>query len=195
MVPDWTLTTLLIKYSWQGLSITKVLCERSSGHPSYPSITRNYSCYACLENQLCNRVKAVKCSFFQFVSCIENISSQKDLGNVCSMKCYPSKWPRWPLWVLHSSRASSQVIHTLWHSAPGTRAPGHKHHSCQLWAHGAAHPLLTAVSPAWEYTKTCSSRHCCLGSRLNRSSGNSQPLGGSISNDIKIQGNCIRSSG
>lgn len=76
------------------MSITKILCERSSGHPSFPSSTRNYSCYACLEKQLCNNMKALKCSLFQFISCIENISSQKDLGDVCPIKCYPSKL-RW----------------------------------------------------------------------------------------------------
>lgn len=61
------------------------------------------------------------------------------------------------LWVLYLPRASSQMIHTLWHSAPGSRAPV---------LHGRTHTVPTSCGhmelpisylllppPTWEYIK------------------------------------------
>lgn len=52
--------------------------------------------------------------------------------------------------VLRPSGAGSQVIHTLWHSAPGPGAPG---------PHGRTHTLLLPSMGTW----SCSSpAHCRL---------------------------------
>lgn len=112
----------------------------------------NYCCCACLENQLCNGMEALKCLFFPLVSCMENISSQKDLRDVCPIKCYPSKWPRWPhsqccIPAEPAARCPTACDILLLALEPLCLVAGHTHGSYQPRAHGAAHPLLTAVSP------------------------------------------------
>lgn len=135
------------------MSIRKILCERSPGHPSYPSSTTNYSCYACLENQLCKQREVSERIKFVLPICIPHgeYLFTKGFGKCMFHEVLSQQISEMsPVSVLCLSRASSQVIlviHTLWHSAPGTRVPvprgrTHTHHSHQLWAHGAAHPLL-----------------------------------------------------
>lgn len=50
---------------------------------------------------------------------------------------------------LQSQQPGDSVAFCSWHQSPSS-SWAHTHHSCQLWAHGAAHPVLTA----WGYTKT-----------------------------------------